>query len=163
MVEFAQTIKVKLRSVVSKEQSEPDQDPSNQDSSKSSSLFFKVRLTSPEEVITSIKLVRRNSSETTNKGIQKRSKDLNRIRSSVTRISIVAFHKFSSSSQERIAQLARYGINPNMVSKWKQQALRQMAEGFSQNRAKPVQLLSAPEEIEKLHAKIGQLTAEWIF
>lgn len=54
-----------------------------------------------------------------------------------------------------LAQLAsRYGVNPNMVSKWKQQALKQMAEGFSPNRA-ACAASGAPEEIEKLHAKIG--------
>lgn len=58
-----------------------------------------------------------------------------------------------------LAQLAsKYRVNPNMVSKWKQQALQQMAEGFTKKgHLAPLQ---SEEEIKDLHAKIGQLTVE---
>lgn len=58
-----------------------------------------------------------------------------------------------------LAQLAsKYNVNPNMVSKWKQQALQQFGQLFDKkNAALP---LSSEEEIQKLHAKIGQLTIE---
>ena len=45
-----------------------------------------------------------------------------------------------------------------MVSKWKQQDLQQMAASFDKKNAGIP--LSSQEEIEKLHAKIGQLTIE---
>ena len=45
-----------------------------------------------------------------------------------------------------------------MVSKWKQQALQQMAASF--DRRGSSHSLSSEEEIQKLHAKIGQLTVE---
>jgi transposase len=58
-----------------------------------------------------------------------------------------------------LAQLSsKYNINPNMISKWKHQALQQMAEGFGKKGPSLPQ--SSEEEIQKLHAKIGQLTVE---
>lgn len=58
-----------------------------------------------------------------------------------------------------LAQLSsKYRVNPNMVSKWKQQALQQMAEGFCKKSS--LAPLQSQEEIKELHAKIGQLTVE---
>jgi len=58
-----------------------------------------------------------------------------------------------------LAELASlYTINPNMISKWKQQALAQMAEGFSKNKVQ--QQVNLDEEMKTLHAKIGELTIE---
>ena len=59
-----------------------------------------------------------------------------------------------------LAQLAsKYNLNPNMVSKWKQQALQQFGQLFDKKNISP-SLNNSEEEIEKLHAKIGQLTIE---
>lgn len=58
-----------------------------------------------------------------------------------------------------LTQLAsKYQINPNMVSKWKQQALKQVAGSFGQKSSCYSE--SSEAEIAKLHAKIGQLTVE---
>ena len=58
-----------------------------------------------------------------------------------------------------LAELSsRYNINPNMISKWKQQALGQMAEGFSKNKVQIQTNLDA--DLKTLHAKIGELTIE---
>ena len=58
-----------------------------------------------------------------------------------------------------LAQLAsRYTVHSNMISKWKQQGLQQMAEGFNKKgNSYPER---SEEEIKDLHAKIGQLTVE---
>lgn len=45
-----------------------------------------------------------------------------------------------------------------MVSKWKQEALQQMAEGFNKRNVSYSE--HSGEEIKTLHAKIGQLTVE---
>ena len=61
-----------------------------------------------------------------------------------------------------LAQLAsKYNINVNMVSKWKQHALQQMAEGFGRKNSSLS--ASCEEDIKSLHAKIGQLTVELDF
>jgi transposase len=58
-----------------------------------------------------------------------------------------------------LAQLAsKYNVNPNMVSKWKQQALQQFGDLFNKKNTSFPQ--SSEEEVQKLHAKIGQLTVE---
>jgi len=58
-----------------------------------------------------------------------------------------------------LAQLSsHYGINANMISKWKQQALAQMSDLFSNKRIH--QELNQEETLKSLHAKIGELTVE---
>ena len=57
------------------------------------------------------------------------------------------------------AQLAaKHGIHPTMVGEWKRQAMEGMVEGFSGKSA--VQESSKAAEVEKLHAKTGQLLVE---
>ena len=53
---------------------------------------------------------------------------------------------------------SHYGINANMISKWKQQALAQMSDLFSNKRIH--QELNQEEALKSLHAKIGELTVE---
>lgn len=61
-----------------------------------------------------------------------------------------------------LAELSsRYNVNPNMVSKWKQQALGQMTDIFSKNKVQLQTNLDA--EMKTLHAKIGELTIEKYF
>ena len=58
-----------------------------------------------------------------------------------------------------LAQLSsHYGINANMISKWKQQALAQMSDVFSNKRDR--QDFNQEETLKSLHAKIGELTVE---
>lgn len=53
---------------------------------------------------------------------------------------------------------SKFGINPNMISKWKQQALSNLSVGFSKKQE--CRQLTQEEEIKTLHAKIGELTVE---
>jgi len=53
---------------------------------------------------------------------------------------------------------SRFGVNGNMISRWKKQALHGMADTFS-GKHEHVQL-SNDQQIKVLHAKIGQLTVE---
>lgn len=57
------------------------------------------------------------------------------------------------------AELAKkYDIHPTMISGWKRTAIENMAQAFSgQSTAEPTISMA---EIEKLHAKIGQLVVE---
>lgn len=58
-----------------------------------------------------------------------------------------------------LAELAkRYELNPNLISRWKQEALVAMKAGFKQASSRHQQ--SAQVEIDKLHKKIGQLVVE---
>jgi transposase len=52
----------------------------------------------------------------------------------------------------------RYDMHPNMITNWKGQAIKNMAETFSNKveRASPVN----EAQIKELHAKIGELTVE---
>ena len=53
---------------------------------------------------------------------------------------------------------SRFGINANMISKWKKQALESFSDIFS-NRRENIQI-SNDQQIKELHAKIGELTIE---
>ena len=55
-----------------------------------------------------------------------------------------------------MAELAsRYDIHPNMIAKWKRQALSGMKEGFGRN--VPNRDVSREAEIKTLRAKVGEL------
>jgi len=58
-----------------------------------------------------------------------------------------------------MAELAsRYDIHPNMIAKWKRQALAGMKEGFGGNAGKGDS--SREAEIKTLQAKVGELIVE---
>jgi len=58
-----------------------------------------------------------------------------------------------------MAELAsRYDIHPNMIAKWKRQALAGMKEGFGRNAQKADSNREA--EIKTLQAKVGELIVE---
>ena len=57
------------------------------------------------------------------------------------------------------AELARkYDIHPTMISGWKRTAIENMAAAFGA--ASPSEPQISEKEVEKLHAKIGQLVIE---
>ena len=59
------------------------------------------------------------------------------------------------------AQLAtKHGIHPTMVSDWKRQATDGLTAVFSERSAARETAQATEAEIEKLHAKIGQLLVE---
>lgn len=59
------------------------------------------------------------------------------------------------------AQLAaKYGIHQTMVGEWKRQAMEGLIGVFSGRPAAQETAKSAEAEVEKLHAKIGQLVVE---
>ena len=60
------------------------------------------------------------------------------------------------------AQLAaaRHGIHQTMVSEWKRQALEGLASVFSGKATAQETAKTTEAEVEKLHAKIGQLLVE---
>jgi len=53
---------------------------------------------------------------------------------------------------------AKHGVHPNMISAWKRAAIKNMADTFSKRGAGQGQASEA--ELDKLHAKIGQLVVE---
>ena len=53
---------------------------------------------------------------------------------------------------------ARYGVNANMISKWKKQALNNINGAFSGKNERSE--VSNDQQIKQLHAKIGELTVE---
>lgn len=53
---------------------------------------------------------------------------------------------------------SRFGINPNVISKWKKQALAGFTDIFSGKHEK--REISNDQQIKQLHAKIGELTVE---
>jgi transposase len=53
---------------------------------------------------------------------------------------------------------AKHGLHPNLISQWKRQAIEQMASLFGGGGAGAVK--EKEVEVEKLHAKIGQLLVE---
>jgi len=61
--------------------------------------------------------------------------------------------------EQTLAELsAKHGIHQTMIAAWKKQAVEGMAATFS-GKAEAVQATS-DAELEKLHAKIGQLVVE---
>ena len=59
------------------------------------------------------------------------------------------------------AQLARkLGIHPTMVGEWKRQAMEGLTAVFADRSVAQEAAKSFEAEIEKLHAKIGQLVVE---
>jgi transposase len=61
--------------------------------------------------------------------------------------------------EQTISELgSRYGIHPNMITNWKRQAIKNIAETFS---GKAERVRSADDaQLKDLHAKIGELTVE---
>ena len=53
---------------------------------------------------------------------------------------------------------AKHGVHPNMIAQWKRQAIDGMAGVFSGKNER--ETAASESHIEKLHAKIGQLTVE---
>jgi transposase len=61
--------------------------------------------------------------------------------------------------EQTITELAsRHGLHPNLIGLWKKQAVEQLARVFDDKAAERDAGRAA--EIEKLHAKIGQLLVE---
>lgn len=61
--------------------------------------------------------------------------------------------------EQTLAELAaKHGIHPTMIATWKRQAIDGMAGTFSG--ATEAAKATGDTEIEKLHAKIGQLVVE---
>ena len=51
-----------------------------------------------------------------------------------------------------------YDVHPNMISTWKRAAIENMATAFS--KGKETEAQANAKDVEKLHAKIGQLVVE---
>ena len=53
---------------------------------------------------------------------------------------------------------SRFGVNVNIISKWKKQALSSLPDIFSSKQE--MRQVTNDEQIKALHAKIGELTVE---
>jgi len=63
------------------------------------------------------------------------------------------------SGELTMSELAKkHGVHPNMIAGWKRQAIEGMAGVFS--KPAPSAAQDQQSEVEKLHAKIGQLVVE---
>lgn len=61
--------------------------------------------------------------------------------------------------EQTISELgSRYGLHPNMITNWKRQAIKNMAETFSGKAERS--RTDGDAQIKDLHAKIGELTVE---
>lgn len=61
--------------------------------------------------------------------------------------------------EQTLSELAaKHGVHANLISQWKRQAIEQMASLFGGGGAEAVK--EKEGEVEKLHAKIGQLLVE---
>ena len=62
--------------------------------------------------------------------------------------------------EQTLSELAaKHGVHANLISQWKRQAIEQMASLFGGGGAEAVKEKEGGE-VEKLHAKIGQLLVE---
>jgi len=52
----------------------------------------------------------------------------------------------------------QYGVNPNVISRWKKEVLSQLPEIFSKNRSQPNKEVKLKEE--ELYKEIGKLKVE---
>ena len=61
-----------------------------------------------------------------------------------------------------VAQIAgKFGVHPSMVMKWKKEAIEGLEKCFATpGQKKPIDMETQEAEIEKLHAKIGELTMD---
>jgi len=61
--------------------------------------------------------------------------------------------------EQTLAELAsKHGVHQTMIAQWKRQAIEGMASIFS-GKAAP-EATASPADVERLHAKIGQLLVE---
>lgn len=66
---------------------------------------------------------------------------------------------------QSIAELSSiYGINPNMLNRWKREALEGLPQVFERSSKKIKQEQSTQQEIDELYKQIGKLTTqnEWL-
>ena len=52
----------------------------------------------------------------------------------------------------------KYEVHPTMINSWKRTAIANMAQSFDAKSRRDPEI--SPKEVEKLHAKIGQLVVE---